>query len=90
MGLEIRVNKTFLKELAQLPVNQRKKIEYFVFDEAEHFKTIEDIPNLKKLKGYKYYYRIRFGNYRAGIKIHNNTLVFERLLHRKDIYKFYP
>ena len=43
-----------------------------------------------KLKGYKDYYKIRFGNYRAGIRLVNNKFIFERILHRKDIYKFYP
>ena len=90
MSLEIRINKTFLKELSRLPENQRKIIERFVFDETRNFKRPDDIPNLKKLKGFKFYYRIRFGNYRAGLRIQDNTLVFERLLHRKDIYKFYP
>jgi mRNA interferase RelE/StbE len=90
MSLEIRINKTFLKELSRVPANQRITIEQFVFNEAINFTSPEDIPNLKKLKGYKFYYRIRFGNYRAGIRIQNNMLVFERLLHRKDIYKFFP
>ncbi len=88
--MEIRVNKTFLKELAKIPVSQREKIEHFVFNDTPAFERKEDIPNLRKLKGYKYFYRIRFGNYRAGIKIENDILIFERLLHRKDIYKFYP
>ena len=90
MGLQIRINKTFLKELARLPAAQRRKIEHFVFVETKNFEKPEDVPNLRKLKGYKDYYRLRFGDYRAGIKIQNNTLFFERILHRKDIYKFYP
>ena len=90
MNLQIRINKTFLKELAVLPTKQRKTIEQFVFREIIQYKHYTDIPNLKKLKGYKQFYRIRFGNYRAGIKIENGVFTFERLLHRKDIYKYYP
>ncbi len=88
--MEIKVNTTFLKELARIPTSKRLKIEQFVFNDAPAFRRQEDIPNLRKLKGYKYFYRIRFGNYRAGVRIENNILIFERLLHRKDIYKFYP
>jgi mRNA interferase RelE/StbE len=88
--MEIRVNKTFLKELAQILDSQRLKIEQFVFNDTAAFQRQQDIPNLRKLKGYKYFYRIRFGNYRAGVRIENDILIFERLLHRKDIYKFYP
>ena len=90
MGLQIRINKTFLKELAKIPTSQRAKVEQFVFKDASAFSSLGDIPNLKKLKGYKNYYRIRFGNYRAGIRVQDDTLLFERLLHRRDIYKFYP
>ena len=90
MALDIRINKKFLKDLAQLPDGQRKKIEVFVFHEAKNFHSLSDIPSLRKLKGYKSYYRIRFGEYRVGLSIRNNVLTFERLLHRKDIYKYYP
>jgi mRNA interferase RelE/StbE len=53
--MEIRVNKTFLKELARIPAIQRKKIEQFVFNDASSLERLEDIPNIRKLKGYKYY-----------------------------------
>lgn len=79
-----------MKELAVLPEKDRKKIEQFVFEESINFKNLNDVSGIKKLKGYQNYYRIRFGDYRAGLKYENDTLSFERLIHRKDIYKFYP
>ncbi len=88
--MEISINKTFLKELSQIPLNQREKIEQFIFTDASEYKNIQDIPNCVKLKGYNNFYRIRFGNYRAGLKFENNTMTFERIMHRKDIYKYYP
>jgi mRNA-degrading endonuclease RelE of RelBE toxin-antitoxin system len=48
--MEIRVNKTFLKELSGIPASQRKKVEQFVFNAAAAFVRHEDIPNLRKLK----------------------------------------
>lgn len=90
MSLEFHFNKTFLKELSKIPEKQRIKIEAFVFSEVKKYRSPDDIPNLGKLKGYKHFFKMRFGDYRAGIKITNNILVFERILHRKDIYKFYP
>ena len=35
-------------------------------------------------------YRIRLGDYRIGIEIQKDTIIFTRFLHRKDIYKFFP
>ncbi|MEA3446395.1 MAG: type II toxin-antitoxin system RelE/ParE family toxin [Bacteroidota bacterium] len=90
MSLQIRINKKFLKELSQIPPYQRAKIEQFVFIEISKLNSKEKIRNLKRLKGYKHHYRIRFGNYRAGITILDNVVIFQRLLHRKDIYKYYP
>ena len=88
--MNIQVHKTFLKELASIPVKDRIKIENFLFEEAEKLNHPFQIPNLRKLKGYSNYYRIRFGNYRAGVRIENSTVFFERIIHRKDIYKYYP
>jgi mRNA interferase RelE/StbE len=88
--MKIQVHKTFLKELTKLPSKERNKVENFLFKKAENFENPLQIPNLEKLKGYKSYYKIRFGDYRAGLRIKNKTLYFERILHRKDIYKFYP
>lgn len=42
------------------------------------------------MKGAPYHFRIRIGEYRIGVVITGNTIVFERFLHRKDIYKYFP
>lgn len=58
---------------------------------AEAVENIGQIPNLKKLKGYKNAYRIRLGRFRVGLlKIENNTVSFERCLARDKIYKYFP
>lgn len=52
--------------------------------------SLFQIPYVKKLKGYKNYYRIKIGNFRLGFKSEENTIILLRFLHRKDIYKFFP
>jgi mRNA-degrading endonuclease RelE of RelBE toxin-antitoxin system len=49
-----------------------------------------ELGNLKKLKGVKSYFRLKLGDYRIGLALENNTLVFVRFLDRKDIYKYFP
>ncbi|WP_010424109.1 type II toxin-antitoxin system RelE family toxin [Anaerophaga thermohalophila] len=90
MGISLKYNKTFLKELAKVPPRQRMRIEKIVFVDIQHIERLDEIPGLKKLTGFDNYFRIRFGDYRAGIRIEENQLIFERLLHRKDIYKYFP
>ena len=50
----------------------------------------KDIPCLKKLKGYKIFYRIKVDNYRIGVTIESDTVTFVIFMPRKDIYKFFP
>lgn len=52
--------------------------------------NITELKHLKKLQGYDCFYRIRIGDYRVGIEVLNDELIFTRLLHRKDIYKYFP
>lgn len=52
--------------------------------------STKSIPNLKKLKGYRDYYRIKSGSYRISLELEQDTLRFITVLHRKDIYKKFP
>ncbi len=52
--------------------------------------SVNDIPNLVKLKGHRTAYRIRIHNYRLGLFIENDTLYFSAFDHRKTIYKRFP
>jgi mRNA interferase RelE/StbE len=86
----VQYNKKFLKDLSCIPKKEREKIENFVFDEINRHNNSTEINKLEKLSGYQHYYKIRFGNYRVGIKLEVETLTFERVLHRKEIYKLFP
>lgn len=61
-----------------------------VIENVEAAKRLSDVRNLKKLKGFKHYYRIRLGDYRIGIERTGNKLAFITILQRKDIYKKFP
>lgn len=59
--------------------------------QCENSKSLSEIPNAKKLAGYKTYYRIRIGEYRIGFEmIGRNTIRFILIAHRKDIYRSFP
>jgi mRNA interferase RelE/StbE len=66
------------------------KIEKLIID-LENAQTIKDVKNIKKLSGFKTYYRVRLGVYRIGLeKITDSTLRLIVVAHRKDIYKNFP
>jgi mRNA interferase RelE/StbE len=52
--------------------------------------NLNNIPHIKKLSGHKSAYRARIGDYRVGFFYENNTVLFARVIHRKDIYHVFP
>lgn len=52
--------------------------------------NLNNIPNIKKLSGHKSAYRLRIGDYRVGFFHEKETILFARIVHRKDIYKVFP
>lgn len=82
---------TFLKDLKLLQGSPfYNKIKLLVFNKIPGYSWIGDIPNLSKIKKSDNAYRIRIGDYRIGIIIKGDTLVFVRCLHRKEIYRYFP
>jgi mRNA interferase RelE/StbE len=57
----------------------------------ESAKSLIDIANVKKMQGFKTFYRIRVGDYRVGVELEDSsTMRLIVVLHRKDIYKKFP
>jgi len=82
--------KRFLKDLSKIPSKTRLRMEKFVFEEIPEADTIVELRKIEQLKGYASYHKVRFGSYRIGLKLENETVILERALHRKDIYRFFP
>jgi mRNA interferase RelE/StbE len=88
--MNLLFEKSFLKDLEKL---KDPKVKEQVLKTIQYFETaqkLERTPDLKKLKGHKSAYRIRLGNYRLGFFEEENTIIFSRFLHSKDIYKTFP
>lgn len=51
---------------------------------------LNDLPNIKKMKGSANAFRFRLGEYRVGVFWQNDRLIFARMLHRREIYRYFP
>lgn len=91
MTWQVRYTKTFYKELAQIPAKTRKQIEEFAFGESVKINPFYS-GKVEKLAGYDEYYKVRFGQYRIGLKIQTTDRIieFRRVRHRRDIYRKFP
>ncbi len=86
----VKFDKRFLKDLSRIPSIHRLRIENYSFNVLPNCNSLSEPGNIEKLRGYKFYYKVRFGEYRLGIRQNNEGIVLERVLHRKDIYKVFP
>jgi mRNA interferase RelE/StbE len=88
--MQIEVSRKFQKQLkACKDIGIRSKV-LTIIEAVATSATIQDIPNLKKLSGFKNSFRIRMGDYRIGIVIEETTVIFAAFDHRSDIYKYFP
>ena len=56
----------------------------------QEIEAAQNMTTIKKLKTDGPYYRIRIGNYRIGLTIEDEIVTFVRVLHRSDIYRYFP
>jgi len=80
----------FEKDIDGIQDASLKKQLLAVIEELELADNLQNIGNIKKLKGATYAYRIRMGDYRLGFFLEKRTCVLARFVHRKDIYNKFP
>lgn len=91
--MKIFFKPSFIKDFKKLPSAIRGEV-YFICTKI--FPNLSDLRNfqkhqLKPIKGFRGYYRIRFGDYRIGFKKRKGGgIEFMRVKHRKDIYRHFP
>jgi|LakMenE01Jun11ns_1017448.scaffolds.fasta_scaffold8831953_1 mRNA interferase RelE/StbE len=87
----VEFDKSFEKSLDKLKDKSMfPKIEK-VISILEKTSTLNEIASIKKLSGYKVYYRYRLGDYRIGIEqISKSTIRLIIIAHRKDVYNVFP
>jgi mRNA interferase RelE/StbE len=61
-----------------------------VIAEVKAATALSEIRNLVKMRGYATFYRMRLGEYRIGIEVLEDEVIFVRILHRRDIYRYFP
>lgn len=59
-------------------------------DELKAAEDLQSVSSLRKLQGHETFYRVRLGDYRIGLEVIADEVVFVRILHRKDIYRYFP
>lgn len=84
------MRKTFEKDLRKLRDKAQLSTIKLIIEAVEAANTLDEVKNIKKLKGEDGYFRIRLGDYRIGLFLQDDTLRFVRILHRREFYRYFP
>jgi mRNA interferase RelE/StbE len=88
--VRLRIARTFEKDVKR---NRDAALEQRVrsaIQDIQNAKSLSEVSQMKQLAGYQNCFRIRVGDYRIGLYLDDDTVVFARFLHRKEIYRYFP
>ena len=88
--MKVAYEAAFLRDLKRVRSKKVRRRVQRVIEEVKKASAPHEILGLTKLRGYETFYRIRVGDYRIGIEIVDDTIIFVRFLHRRDIYRYFP
>jgi mRNA interferase RelE/StbE len=88
--MNFEFEKAFVRDFRKLKSKELAQSISGVIKQVSQASTPDEIPNLKKLTGYKSAFRIRIGDYRIGVVIERDIVIFVAFAHRKEIYKRFP
>jgi len=81
---------SFVKDLKRIRNKSIYRRVRGLIQEVELAANTLEIKDIKKLKAEGKYYRIRIGDYRVGLIITDDLVIFVRCLHRNEIYRYFP
>jgi mRNA interferase RelE/StbE len=86
----VRIDKSFVKDVERIKDQRLLNRIAICIDQLIDADSLNRINSVKRMKGETCYYRIRLGDFRVGLRVDGDTVFFLRVLHRKEIYKYFP
>jgi mRNA interferase RelE/StbE len=88
--MNVEVLYRFEKDFKKLDKQTAIRVAELIQD-LQTIPVLDDIPNIRKMQGTDFAYRLRVGDYRIGFLLVNETTIeLQRVLHRKEIYRYFP
>jgi len=89
--MKVSFDQSFQKSISKLKNKQVAQRIIKLIDQLEKAEKLTEISNVKKLKGFQNYYRIRIGDYRLVLEqVEKEWILLIVIAHRKDIYDRLP
>ena len=88
--MKVEFRKSFAKDLGKIRDQDLLDRIKVAIEEIENAENLLDMSNIKKLKADGDYYRLRVGNYRIGFIEDEEIISLVRVLHRREMYRYFP
>jgi mRNA interferase RelE/StbE len=88
--MEVKFSSSFEKDLRVITEKRVVLKVDEIITSLNNAANLSGVENIKKIKGHKNCYRIRIGNYRLGLFVSGKTVWLARLMHRREIYRYFP
>lgn len=88
--MNVIYTKTITKDVRKIKDKKLTDKLTAIIQQLKTASSLEEVQQLKKLKGHPAAYRIRVGDYRLGFYYEENTVILARMVKRSDIYKLFP
>lgn len=87
----LKFDHNFQKDLEKIKDEKLFEKIKVIIENCEEATSLKDVRNVRKIVGFRNYFRIRLGQYRLGFELENaKTIRFITILHRKEIYRKFP
>jgi mRNA interferase RelE/StbE len=90
--MKLSIKKTFLKDIEKVTEPQKSEVKKFLEQLSTNPHLLNNFRNIKRLQKTKKgnFFRVRFGDYRLGYEKRHDEIIIYRVLHRKDMYRYFP
>ena len=88
--MKVKFEARFAKDLRAIREQKLLNKVKEIIEDCKSASSLSDMNHVKKMQGYDNFYRIRLSEYRIGIEIVDDEIIFTRFLHRKEVYKYFP
>ena len=89
--MEVKFRKSFERDLKRIKDSKTLNRIKEVINEIKQADNLWAFKgDIRKLKQGENFWRIRVGEYRIGLEVNNDVVMFVRVLSRRDIYKYFP
>lgn len=88
--MKVTFDKSFSKSIDKLKNRSVATRVIKFIEECEKASTLKSLKSIKKMTGYKNFYRYKIGDYRIGFEFDKDEINLIIVAHREDIYKVFP